>query len=620
MAIDDSEDQESGWDWCSLVPAVVKRRFAVSKGQTDRLRRRVLAMLFTIGLVPALIATAANIARENFEEPYLYLGLSQSVLSLVGLAYVTLAGRISTAFVLSEIAGTAAVVLAIDFIGASSLQFRTWPVLVILVDILLVCQVQPRATVTAAGVGVLWLFCIEVEMTARFGWFDMPGTPGYDARVAFCSCEDPPCRKEVIDAFLQFSITALVFIGDFLFTRSFATQLLEKQESLRQGIAAAGDISTLLAAFDLNGADRALSEHERKVPGDLHRVLDQLLANLRLYEPYLPQSCLQSALRVADSNSTDAETSVSHPPRETDAQVLTFSASLSSLCEPASPHARLVEVQRKTVTVAALNLAGSLTRLKSRGCFEDTQRVLVSAALRAVVETKGTIELFMGDRITASWNASRTCVNQQACAVEAACMVEGDLKSSSLQVTSGVATGEALCGNLGVDSFMRHHVVGSVFPFALELEKVAKDWGMQIVIDSRVRRDVASSHCTRVVVERVAYLKRPAAEFAVLWEVLGRNTKNGEEWMYVVESVQMREAEVASDLALAYLSGDQNAAARLADRLHIDEPPQHSSMSTTRGSSHHLYLSHLLSCIAHSIDPPLITLPLQTPSHFPKDP
>eukprot|EP00659_Diplonema_papillatum_P000587 gene587-886_t len=262
------------------------------------------------------------------------------------------------------------------------------------------------------------------------------------------------------------------------------------------------------------------------------------------------------------------------------------------------------DMLRKNVTIMALNVRNSLSLTKEAkgSAFGDMQRGLLTLSLRVVAETKGIVESFMGDRIVSSWNASRNCVNSRYMASEAACKIDKSAAGNRIFTHCAIAAGEALCGNAGTDALMRYNIVGGVYPYALELMKVARDWCVPVITDSRVQRDIAESHKTRVVLERVRFPKRGSTDQVLLWEILESNAQVDEEWMYVVESTANRKNALVNDLAIAFLQGKEEMAANLRKQL-----------TPTPDDPLDPFVMHLTSCMDGNAPSVVTLLPVPTP-------
>ncbi|KAJ9464576.1 Adenylate cyclase 1 [Diplonema papillatum] len=636
-----------------------------SDDEVQRLRKMLLLPTLIIMLIPAIFICATRLGNYDL---YFFTSLWQGFISVAALVHIFIHKKVTNRVVIVLLFGSTLTVFMLDFLGASSNNYRPWALMVLLLDVIIVCRLQSMYSHIILVVCIAWLLSMSLEGGFRFGWFDMPGTYDREYRVRPCSCEHPPCALGFTKSATEFSVTVLVFILDFFFTRGFADQVLEEQEIMKGSVAAARRISELLAEFDLNEAQTCLQENIDTVPPEFHAALSQLLSNLRMYEPFLPQSCLPHVRGTDDDCATYKEEALSSAfsvsprlsPRATPNSIcLAYNRTHASLPVNNKSHAQLrspsvmfksppltyvsgavkspatthlssdqtahsfallpgksartgVELTRKSVTILTLDVKNSLglfSKTTRPAAFEDMQRILLSVSLRTVNESKGIVESFMGDHITASWNASRNCVSQRALAVAAATTIESSVGEFKHRVHIGISSGDAVCGNTGTESLLRYNIIGSVFTLAHELTRAAKDWDIKVLIDSRVQRDVAASHYTSVVLERVLFPKRGTTEPLILWEVLGANTGAiGEEWMYVVESDTMKKSSQVNQLAIAFLESDFKTLYELTAAL-SDE---------IRGGDN-AYLNKIMSCVEQTENAPPATLilPFRTPRTFP---
>ncbi|KAJ9462116.1 Adenylate cyclase [Diplonema papillatum] len=165
-------------------------------------------------------------------------------------------------------------IVATDSLNASTNDPRWWPIFMIVLDLLLFSGERAKATHVMHFV-VLWLFLISAEEAFRFGVFDIPGIfPSYATR----------------------SEKLLVFLVDFILTRRFSDQVMSEKIRVEASVHAANDIASALAAFDLPGArDRLNVASAGNLPAELAGALEQLLANLTAYRPYLPDALFDQA-------------------------------------------------------------------------------------------------------------------------------------------------------------------------------------------------------------------------------------------------------------------------------------------------------------------------------------
>ncbi|KAJ9463247.1 hypothetical protein DIPPA_23903 [Diplonema papillatum] len=486
-------------------------------------------------------------------------------LASVMFGYVCCVRHVSDRAVLVLLSVCVVIIAAFDYDGASSNTYRPWPFLVLLADLLLVCKLPMYASTVLILVSVAWLFVNQLELVFRFGWYDAPlVTVPYADRMAKCACEKPPCEMEVVDGLLEFVMTSFVFLLDFVFTRGFAERVYQEQARMQSSISAAKTVSELLVQFRLSEAETSLAGSSG-VPQELVAVLLSLLQNLRRYEPYLPQSCLPSAESASsDEVEVDFEDNIYPLPSPGGSSFSTGTSVSHKVSSKLKPIGLLLgqELTRRCVTVHSLNARDTLklvetstTRDRVRR-VEMLQQVLLQQCLAAIGVSRGILESFMGDRITSSWNASRPCLSHRHMAAQAACQISSSLTERSIVTHAGLACGEALCGNVGIESLMRYNIVGEVSSLAHDLTPVAKDWNIAILVDTKVANDVSASFNLRVVLERVMYTKRGRDSGLVLWELLCSVDGVGEEWMYTLASDSAQRTAFENALSIAFLRSD----------------------------------------------------------------
>ncbi|KAJ9466846.1 hypothetical protein DIPPA_01972 [Diplonema papillatum] len=616
-----------------LLSPYLKRLENPEDDEIQRGRKAIVPHVVLFLMLISLFSLAVTVKSGGIM--YTVLSLIVVVVYTTGFAHITVVRSVTDGCLLWMIAGSCVTALGIDFLGVATNNFRPWALIVLLVDCVIVCRMKRSISTALVGVGVLWLFFTNFESAFRFGAYELLQTDR-DEVIRMCTCEHPPCAIGVAAGANMFFIMCTVFVADFLFTRNFADQVLEEREAMQRSVTAAETIATHLASFSLGEADTSLDALAESIPQELYVALYKLLGNLRAYEPFLPQSVLpfgeldndpdsasssptSGAIKSPGTKSLGSK-SISLTASRT--QSLSHSArSASTLHDgPTTQIHSLVavkstDVSLRAVTLLAVNLADSLSlvgKSKNPQAFRDAQRTLLNASLRAAQEARGLVESFMGDRITSSWNASRTCVAHRDRAVSAACAVTEAMRTSTSRVTvhCAVASGEAWCGNMGTETFMRYNFVGAVYSFAHDLVRVATDWRMPILIDSRVQRDVAMSYTTRVVLEPVVFPKRGDEKLTVLWEVTGANTGDlGEEWMYVVDSDDMRRNQQLNQLALAYLQNNEESFAEILPELHVQKRGVPSPLGDRR-------LERFLSYVRSPL-PPCQRLPHRTDRFFP---
>ena len=164
----------------------------------------------------------------------------------------------------------------------SSVRQHGWCVIVL--DVALLCQLK-RPIITYISLTLITLYALmwAAEDATRFGLFDIGGA---DAFTQLCGCSKPPC-KAPIDVSIANTLVIAVYFLDYYFTRGFADRAISENRRLQEALHLAGDVVACLVDFDLKQAELLLMSDDKN---QLHDVLEQMIVNLGVYRPYLPDS------------------------------------------------------------------------------------------------------------------------------------------------------------------------------------------------------------------------------------------------------------------------------------------------------------------------------------------
>jgi adenylate cyclase len=167
----------------------------------------------------------------------------------------------------------------------------------------------------------------------------------------------------------------------------------------------------------------------------------------------------------------------------------------------------------KNLTVFFSDLAGFTTLSESMspdalvkllgGYFDEMTGVISSHA--------GTIDKFIGDAIMAFWNAPddvpdhavRACEAALACKRKLVAMKKEDAALRGVTARIGIATGDALVGNIGSSYRMNYTVMGDTVNLAARLEGLGKMYGTSILV-SGACRDAAKGRIVMRAIDVVA--------------------------------------------------------------------------------------------------------------------
>ena len=435
-----------------------------------------------------------------------------------------------------------------------ALSYSSWPLLILLVDLLLVMQVAARYSAGFVAMIVVWLLLMSCEESFRFGLLDLPGLPPYEGeysrREKFRSetdCEFLPCKKPFPP---QSSLSSLaVFLIDFFVTRRFAHDVLKEQESMRRTISVVQEIASLLAGYDVEQVAEMLDVHGGDLPEGMTAALWRLEKNLRMYKAYLPKTCLpfqDEVDKMQDSEDSDltetADTSTESSHCRLETMPVCLPLGLSSV---------------KT-TLLTLNVKDTLHLLeKDSATYSSFFTTLLLKTLQATETRRGMVDVFIGDRIHCSFNASKQCATHATSALHAASLLLKGASSFCEKVNAGVATGKVLRGDMGCEVMRRFSMVGELVRDVNGLERVGRMLGCDVVCNRMCFSDAECEHQLRLLPCKVEVAS--GCEAQVVAEVMAQLSAAEEavdEWMYMIGG--KKHWEEYNNTVRGYLRGEQS--------------------------------------------------------------
>lgn len=139
-----------------------------------------------------------------------------------------------------------------------------------------------------------------------------------------------------------------------------------------------------------------------------------------------------------------------------------------------------------------------------------------------ILDNDGTIINFVGDALSALWNAPLAQPDHVRMAARAACRLRDDARievgGHLLRTRIGLHTGSVLAGNIGSAERFDYAVVGDTVNFASRLEGLNKHLGTNVLISNAVRQRLGDEFRVRQLGEfRVVGRREPC----VIYELLG---------------------------------------------------------------------------------------------------
>ena len=251
----------------------------------------VTCTLFSLALNLSLVASSYYGSRNAFY----YFGVCQTLIGIGFIIkwFITKRQTVHDVSVMTFM-WMVSIILG-DLVSTSESGYSLWPLVVVVLDVLLLCNVPQRTINVMVLMLLVYLVVRTSEITLRYGLFDIVG--GKKLRL-LRECyhftdeelEASPCKLSFQVAFGIFCSGAGVLVLDFYCTRNFAVGLRSERQKLHSSVSLAERVVSALVRFDLEEAEQNI-DNEDTTP--LTEVLSQLLQNLRLYRPYLPDSLFE---------------------------------------------------------------------------------------------------------------------------------------------------------------------------------------------------------------------------------------------------------------------------------------------------------------------------------------
>ena len=428
-----------------------------------------------------------------------------------------------------------------------------WPILILVGDILLVMEVPSRYSAWFVGATVVWLCLMGFEESFRFGLFDLPGLLPYEGEhsrraliLEKANCEFPPCKTSFPP--LGLFSTLAVFLIDFFVTRRFAHDVLKEQESMRRTISVVQEIASLLAGYDVEQVAEMLDVHGGDLPEGMTAALWRLEKNLRMYKAYLPKTCLpfqdevEKVDRVVDEQSESTQSTLrgedSFDSRGSDLPV----------CLP-------LGLSSMKTTLLTLNVKDTLHLLeKDSATYSSFFTTLLLKTLQATETRRGMVDVFIGDRIHCSFNASKQCATHATSALHAASLLLKGASSFCEKVNAGVATGKVLRGDMGCEVMRRFSMVGELVRDVNGLERVGRMLGCDVVCNRMCFSDAECEHQLRLLPCKVEVAS--GCEAQVVAELVDVSTSRRS--TILDESVRSQDAGAVKDEWMYMIGGKKH--------------------------------------------------------------
>jgi adenylate cyclase len=183
----------------------------------------------------------------------------------------------------------------------------------------------------------------------------------------------------------------------------------------------------------------------------------------------------------------------------------------------ARPHDAL-SAQRRRVTVMFVDLRGfsALSEQLPPAELLDMLNEYYEGMLEVLFTHRGTILSFLGDGLLAVFGAPLAMEQQELRAIQCARnLIQWGETRQGLKFGVGMATGEAVVGDLGGSKRRDYTVVGDPVNTAARLEKLTKSKGVAVLVDEETYRSSGLTGGTNLGTELLAGKSNPVSLWAV---------------------------------------------------------------------------------------------------------
>eukprot|EP00756_Hemistasia_phaeocysticola_P004024 Hpha_TRINITY_DN12588_c0_g1::TRINITY_DN12588_c0_g1_i1::g.50835::m.50835 len=228
-------------------------------------------------------------------------------------------------------------------------------------------------------------------------------------------------------------------------------------------------------------------------------------------------------------------------------------------------------IKKVRVTLVNSNVVGYLgTHLDlASASHSEWMAADVGQWVQSVTAAKGLADTVSGDRRSASFNARQGCSNHAAAAISVAFS-----RTGGVSLSSGVATGPAVCGDFGSASLVRFMILGTVPTFVPLLERAAREWDCRVLVSQEVYGD-AELKWDGLLKGIVTYSKW-RGQSNRLFSITGAKKvgmQDNDEWMYQLASIPQNVHERDNEAAEIVIKKQLDAALEHEQSLQQTEIP-----------------------------------------------
>jgi len=316
-----------------------------------------------------------------------------------------------------------------------------------------------------------------------------------------------------------------------------------------------------VACMELEDVDLKRPPSTLEEIGSMQISFVQMVKNLVEYRNYMPASILartdddeeeaiaESVAKSSASGSTRSaaskvkDTASSHKSK---ASAASRSSMASTRMAAKKTAAASMDIKQKRISILVINVKHWLKQSHDLG--QTNSANVHGLYIKKVMETvssaasKGTPDVFLGDRFLATWNTIRPVATHRTNACRAALasmaaakagLMTDDGKTSELELACAISSGEVGCGNMGCDGMKKFTFIGPAATVVHTLERLTRRYKTNLLVDGAVEEEAQNNFVVRklgqIMVTRVQH--RPVR----LFEIVSAKAVGEDEWMYQLE-------------------------------------------------------------------------------------
>eukprot|EP01064_Diplonema_japonicum_P004912 TRINITY_DN13247_c0_g3_i1.p1 TRINITY_DN13247_c0_g3~~TRINITY_DN13247_c0_g3_i1.p1 ORF type:complete len:848 (+),score=149.03 TRINITY_DN13247_c0_g3_i1:54-2597(+) len=162
-----------------------------------------------------------------------------------------------------------------------------WISILIISDAMLILNCRPAASVALIVITCLFITAKTFEEGVGLGV--------YNNIPSSWSTSEPRDTQGARWAVIVVLVRVLILLADTFLTFKFASGMREAERKSKNAVLLAKKVAEALVRFDLELAECSLRNAEETDKDELHEIFEELIGNLKMYKPYLPDALFTRA-------------------------------------------------------------------------------------------------------------------------------------------------------------------------------------------------------------------------------------------------------------------------------------------------------------------------------------